>query len=43
MRKNLWEVVNFEPLTYQELERLRMALNDSDKFLEYNKPGYARA
>jgi hypothetical protein len=40
---NLALCYNFKPLTRQEREEVLMAMNDSDKFLAYNKPGYTRA
>jgi D-mannonate dehydratase len=34
---------NFKPLTRQARKEVLMVMKDSDKFLAYNKPGYARA
>ena len=40
---NLAVCYNFQPLTRQEREEILMAMNDSDRLLAYNKPGYGGA
>jgi predicted aldo/keto reductase-like oxidoreductase len=43
LRQNLALCYNFQPLEERRRRDLRFAMNDSDRFLAYNKPGYARA
>jgi uncharacterized protein len=42
LNANLSVCYNFQPLTLQERKEVLMAMNDSHKFLAYNKPGYTR-
>jgi len=43
LRQNLEVCYNFKPLEDQQRRAMQFALRDSDRFLAYNKPGYAWA
>jgi predicted aldo/keto reductase-like oxidoreductase len=43
LRQNLEVCYNFKPMEESERRAMQIALHDSDVFLAYNKPGYARA
>lgn len=43
LRQNLEVCYQFKPLEDRERRALQVALHDSDRFLAYNKPGYAWA
>jgi predicted aldo/keto reductase-like oxidoreductase len=41
LKENLAVCYDFKPMSDQERNALQVALNDSDVWLAYNKPGYA--
>ena len=43
LRQNLAVCYHFRPMKESERRAMQLALHDSDVFLAYNKPGYARA